>query len=100
MERFFGPGARNGLKQMGGINKVAIALSGKSVFISYKKVFLIWFSCEWHFCTFVSLESPSIDNFGMDIGMTKNEIDNLRLILVSVEQGDIGILHSLGIKVK
>ena len=49
---------------------------------------------------FVSLESPSIDNFGMDIGMTKNEIDNLRLILVSVEQGDIGILHSLGIKVK
>ena len=41
LERFFGPGARNGLKQMGGINKVAIALSGKSVYISYKKVFLI-----------------------------------------------------------
>ena len=45
MERFFGPGARNGLKQMGGINKVAIALSGKSmdksVLISNKKVFLM-----------------------------------------------------------
>ena len=45
------------------------------------------------------LESPTIEDFGEVIGMTRQETDNLKLILVSVEQGDIGILHSLGIKV-
>ena len=45
-------------------------------------------------------ESPCIEDFGHEVGMTKQEVDNLRLILVSVEQGDIGILHSLGIMVE
>ena len=47
-----------------------------------------------------AVESPTIEDFGEVIGMTKQETDNLKLILVSVEQGDIGILHSLGIKVR
>ena len=33
------------------------------------------------------------------MGLSGPEVDNLRLTLVSVEQGDVGILHSLGIKV-
>ena len=56
---------------MGGIDLVAIALS----------------------------ESPTIDEFGQAVGMTEQEVENLKVILVSVEQGDIGILHSLGIMV-
>ena len=56
---------------MGGIDVVAIALS----------------------------ESPTIDDFGLAVGMEHDEIENLKVILVSVEQGDIGILHSLGIMV-
>ena len=32
--------------------------------------------------------------------MSKQEVENLKLILFSVEQGDVGILHSLGIKVR
>ena len=44
-------------------------------------------------------ESPTIEDFGYEIGMTAQETENLKLILVSVEQGDLGILHSLGIKV-
>ena len=94
---------------MGGIELVAIALS----------------------------ESPTIEEFGLAVGMTENEIENLKVILVrkgiemklnlprevcvhylingltvlqykflfnsnafsSVEQGDIGILGSLGIMV-
>ena len=71
LERFFGHKARNGLKAMGGIDMVAIALS----------------------------ESPTIDDFGLAVGMGVKEIENLKVILVSVEQGDIGILHSLGIMV-
>ena len=45
-------------------------------------------------------ESPTIEDFGNEVGMTRQEVDNLRLILVSVEQGDIGILHSLGLMVR
>ena len=56
---------------MGGIDFVAIALS----------------------------ESPTIEDFGQAVGMTEQEVENLKVILVSVEQGDIGILHSLGIMV-
>ena len=56
---------------MGGIDLVAIALS----------------------------ESPTIEEFGRAVGMTEQEVENLKVILVSVEQGDIGILHSLGIMV-
>ena len=56
---------------MGGIDSVAIALS----------------------------ESPTIEDFGQAVGMTEQEVENLKVILVSVEQGDIGILHSLGIMV-
>ena len=45
------------------------------------------------------LESPTIEDFGEAVQMSKQEVENLKLILFSVEQGDVGILHSLGIKV-
>ena len=46
------------------------------------------------------LESPTIEDFGEAVEMSKQEVENLKLILFSVEQGDVGILHSLGIKVR
>ena len=48
---------------------------------------------------YLILESPTIEDFGEAVGMSKQEVENLKLILFSVEQGDVGILHSLGIKV-
>ena len=51
-------------------------------------------SCREYFT-----ESPTIEEFGYNVKMSKSEIENLRIILVSVEQGDLGILHSLGIQV-
>merc|ERR1712112_353834 len=63
LERFLGHKARNGLKAMGGIDKVAISLS----------------------------ESPTIEDFGNEVGMTRQEVDNLRLILFGVDQGDIAL---------
>ena len=55
-----------------------------------------------YFCDVLDLflESPNIEDFGVAVGMSKQEVENLKLILFSVEQGDVGILHSLGIKVR
>ena len=47
----------------------------------------------------MTTECPTIDDFGAEVGLSGPEVDNLSLTLVSVEQGDVGILHSLGIKV-
>ena len=47
-----------------------------------------------------NLESPTIEDFGKAVGMSDQEVENLKLILFSVEQGDVGILHSLGIRVR
>ena len=45
-------------------------------------------------------ESPTIEDFGNEVGMTRQEVYNLRLILFGMEQGDIGILLSLGLMVR
>ena len=45
-------------------------------------------------------ESPTIEDFGNEVGMTKQEVDNLRLILFGVDKGNIGILLSLGLMVR
>ena len=57
----------------------------------------------WTHSTFdltIISESPTIEDFGNEVGMTRQEVYNLRLILFGMEQGDIGILLSLGLMVR
>ena len=44
-------------------------------------------------------ESPTIDDFGSALRMSEQDIQNLRMVFISVEQGDIGILKALGMMV-
>ncbi|XP_047736427.1 prohormone-4 isoform X3 [Hyalella azteca] len=70
LEKLFGVKARNALKKMGGVRNVAIALS----------------------------QSQTIDEFGHTLSLEKNDVDHLRSVFMAVENGDIGLLKSLGIK--
>ena len=47
----------------------------------------------------VTLESQTIDDFGYSLNLSWDDLEQLRTVFVSVEQGDLGILSSLGIKV-
>ena len=70
LEKLFGPKARNHLQDMGGVDKVASALS----------------------------ESQTIEDFARELQLQKADVDHLRGVLVAVEDGDDGELKSLGIK--
>ena len=70
LETLFGPKARNNLQDLGGVDKVAIALS----------------------------ESPTIEDFERELGLQSADVRHLRDVLIAVENGDIATLKSLGIK--
>merc|ERR1712156_815250 len=70
LEKLFGPKARNNLHDLGGVDKVAIALS----------------------------ESQTIEDFGRELRLQRADVEHLRSVLMAVENGDIGMLKSLGIK--
>lgn len=70
LEKLFGKKARNALQPLGGVEKVAIALS----------------------------ESQTIDDFGAALNLMRSDIDHLRSVFLAVEHGDLGHLKSLGIK--
>ena len=70
LEKLFGPKARNHLQDMGGVDKVASALS----------------------------ESQTIEDFARELQLQKADVDHLRDVLVAVEDDDDGQLKSLGIK--
>lgn len=70
LEKLFGTKARNALKPLGGVEKVAIALS----------------------------ESQTIDDFGDTLHLLRSDVEHLRSVFMAVENGDIGMLKSLGIK--
>jgi len=70
LEKLFGTKARSALKKLGGVRKVAIALS----------------------------QSQTIDEFGDVLHLEKSDVDHLRSVFMAVENGDIGLLKSLGIK--
>lgn len=70
LEKLFGTKARNALKPLGGVQKVAVALS----------------------------ESQTIDDFGQALHLMKSDVEHLRSVFMAVENGDIGMLKSLGIK--
>merc|ERR1712179_258470 len=70
LEKLFGPKARNNMQALGGPDNVAIALS----------------------------ESATIDDFGDKMHMHRTDVEHLRSVFMAVENGDIGMLKSLGIR--
>jgi len=70
LEKLFGAKARNNLEGLGGVDYVAIALS----------------------------ESQTIEDFGLSLHLPRADIEHLRSVFMAVENGDIGMLKSLGIK--
>ena len=44
---------------------------------------------------YLILESPTIEDFGEAVGMSKQEVENLKLILFSVEQGDVAWIEAV-----
>merc|ERR1711974_391625 len=70
LEKLFGRKARNRLAQLGGVDNVAIALS----------------------------ESKTIEDFGETLHLDRHDIEHLRSVFLAVENGDLGMLKSLGIK--
>ncbi|XP_014216075.1 IDLSRF-like peptide [Copidosoma floridanum] len=70
LEKLFGSKARDALEPLGGVNKVAIALS----------------------------ESQTIEDFGAALHLMRSDLEHLRSVFMAVENGDLGLLKSLGIK--
>ena len=88
LEKLFGPKARNNMQQLGGVDTVAIALSG---------------GCPAPTNTIltssISSESATIDDFGHKMSLHRTDVEHLRSVFMAVENGDIGMLKSLGIRV-
>ncbi|XP_034193120.1 prohormone-4 [Osmia lignaria lignaria] len=70
LEKLFGTKARDTLKPLGGVNSVAIALS----------------------------ESQTIEDFGAALHLMRSDLEHLRSVFMAVENGDLGMLKSIGIK--
>ncbi|XP_046984818.1 IDLSRF-like peptide isoform X1 [Schistocerca americana] len=70
LEKLFGNKARDALAPLGGVEKVAIALS----------------------------ESQTIEDFGAALHLMRSDLEHLRSVFMAVENGDLGMLKSLGIK--
>ena len=88
LESLFGAKARNNLELMGGVQNVAIVLSG--IFLSLYKHLNKKYQI---------LESHTIDDFARALHLNPQDVRNLKMIFISVEQGDLGILSAIGIKV-
>ena len=44
-------------------------------------------------------ESATIDDFGRKMALHRTDVEHLRSVFMAVENGDIGMLKSLGIRV-
>ena len=67
----------------------------------FEKYFNPNFACVLSFHPTYTLhtESATIDDFGSATQMTPQDLENLKMIFISMEQGDLGILKALGIMV-
>ena len=59
--------------------------------------FCVYLSIKSKKCQF--LESQTIDDFARALDLTPQDVRNLKMIFISLEQGDLGILSAIGIKV-
>ena len=53
-----------------------------------------------HNVTSLNSESATIDDFGHKMALHRTDVEHLRSVFMAVENGDIGMLKSLGIRVK
>ena len=88
LEKLFGPKARNNMQQLGGVETVAIALSGGLLVVPWTLQIKYLF-----------LESATLDDFGQKMSLHRTDVEHLRSVFMAVENGDIGMLKSLGIRV-
>lgn len=70
LEKLFGNKARDALAPLGGVQQVAVTLS----------------------------ESQTIEDFGKAMHLMRSDLEHLRNVFLAVENGDLGMLKSLGIK--
>ncbi|XP_021002167.1 IDLSRF-like peptide isoform X1 [Parasteatoda tepidariorum] len=70
LEKLFGKKARDALAPLGGMQKVAIALS----------------------------ESETLEDFGKALHLMRSDLEHLRNVFMAVETGDFSLLKSLGIR--
>ncbi|XP_013785164.1 IDLSRF-like peptide, partial [Limulus polyphemus] len=70
LEKLFGDKARDALEPLGGIQKVAVALS----------------------------ESETLEDFGIALHLMRTDLDHLRNVFRAVATDDVGMLKSLGIR--
>nr|CAG4645137.1 EOG090X0E3B [Leptodora kindtii] len=70
LEKLFGVKARNALEPLGGVERVAIALS----------------------------ESQTIGDFGAALRLMRADLEHLRSVFVAVQNGDMNELTAIGIK--
>uniref|UniRef100_A0A1W7RA97 Low Density Lipoprotein Receptor n=1 Tax=Hadrurus spadix TaxID=141984 RepID=A0A1W7RA97_9SCOR len=70
LEKLFGTKARDALAPLGGVQKVAIALS----------------------------ESETLEDFGAALHLMRSDLDHLRNVFTAVESGDLSLLKALGIR--
>ena len=47
---------------------------------------------------FFFTESQTIEDFGHSLNLQRSDVEHLRSVFLAVENGDIGMLKSLGIK--
>lgn len=70
LEKLFGNKARDALAPLGGVQKVAVALS----------------------------ESETLEDFGKALHLMRSDLEHLRNVFMAVETGDMSLLKSLGIR--
>ena len=85
--RLLGHKARNSMAELGGVNNVAIVLSGRHRIII------------WNSPSDLS-EAQTIDDFGRFLNLSNDDLEHLRMVFVSVDQGDLRVLTSVGIKIQ
>jgi hypothetical protein len=92
LEKLFGSKARDALTPLGGVEKVAIALSESQTIEGEENTFSVPNKSRY-----LSLHELWLD-FGAALHLMRSDLEHLRSVFMAVENGDLGMLKSLGIK--
>ncbi|UYV63269.1 hypothetical protein LAZ67_2003594 [Cordylochernes scorpioides] len=95
LEKLFGSKARDALAPLGGVNKVAIALSGESLNIP---IFLSFVMGHKVLISSACAESETLEDFGKALHLMRSDMEHLRNIFMAIDAGDISLLRSMGIR--
>lgn len=91
LTNIFGARAKNSLKELGGVEAVAVALSG------YRKTSAIreWIAVD---NVFFPQESATVDDFAKGMGLSPADAEYIRQVLQAIAENDKDIIARLGIK--